>query len=171
MCAKSCCFNGSFLVIKKDVPIALLQPYSMQNFKSERFVFGEKLMHPSYRYFENKACKYYPCHADIDHINCLFCYCPLYTQENCPGTYRYLNTERAICVHEEGSENPTMLDSRIPNVRFTVDCEANCEPKEITKQIPQVHSTINDRKIKDCTYCTFPHKAENYDIIMQLLSQ
>ena len=53
-------------------------------------------MHPSYRYFENKACKYYPCHADIDHINCLFCYCPLYTQENCPGTYRYLNTERAI---------------------------------------------------------------------------
>lgn len=100
-------------------------------------------MESSYRFFENKDCQYYPCHTDMEHINCLFCYCPLYTQANCPGTYRYLN----------------------------VDCEATCEPKEITKQISQVHSTINDRKIKDCTYCTFPHKAENYDIIMQLLSQ
>ena len=73
-------------------------------------------MESSYRYFENKKCQYYPCHADIDHINCLFCYCPLYTQENCPGTYQYLH----------------------------MTCETNC---------------------------TFPHKAENYDSIIQLLSQ
>ena len=77
-------------------------------------------MESSYRYFENKECQYYPCHADIDHINCLFCYCPLYTQENCPGTYQYLD--------------------------------------------------INGKKVKECTLCTFPHQAENYDIIIQLLS-
>jgi Zn-finger protein len=39
----------------------------------------------SSRYFENHACKYYPCHQGTEHINCLFCYCPLYTLEHCPG--------------------------------------------------------------------------------------
>jgi len=39
----------------------------------------------SSRYFENRACKYYPCHQGAEHINCLFCYCPLYTLEHCPG--------------------------------------------------------------------------------------
>ncbi len=39
----------------------------------------------SSRYFENRACKYYPCHQGTEHINCLFCYCPLYTLEHCPG--------------------------------------------------------------------------------------
>lgn len=37
------------------------------------------------RYFENRACEYYPCHAQ-EHINCLFCYCPLYFLK-CPGDY------------------------------------------------------------------------------------
>lgn len=29
-------------------------------------------------FFENKECEYYPCHRDIDNINCLFCFCPLF---------------------------------------------------------------------------------------------
>lgn len=32
----------------------------------------------SYKFFENKECEYYPCHKDMESINCLFCYCPLY---------------------------------------------------------------------------------------------
>lgn len=44
-------------------------------------------MENSYRYFENKDCKYYPCHTGVKELNCLFCYCPLYSLENCPGTY------------------------------------------------------------------------------------
>ena len=39
----------------------------------------------SFRYFENRDCKYYPCHK-MEHINCLFCYCPLYSHD-CPGNY------------------------------------------------------------------------------------
>ncbi len=46
---------------------------------------GADTMSNSYRFFENKDCKYYPCHKGIDEINCLFCYCPLYHLENCPG--------------------------------------------------------------------------------------
>ncbi len=47
-------------------------------------------MENSYRYFENRACQYYPCHKGSEHINCLFCYCPLYYLTHCPGNYRYI---------------------------------------------------------------------------------
>ena len=47
-------------------------------------------MENSYRYFENRACQYYPCHKGSEHINCLFCYCPLYHLAHCPGNYRYI---------------------------------------------------------------------------------
>ncbi len=46
-------------------------------------------MENSYRFFENRACKYYPCHENIKELNCLFCYCPLYHKEACPGNYSY----------------------------------------------------------------------------------
>ena len=43
----------------------------------------------SNRYFENRDCEYYHCHKGTDEINCLFCYCPLYRLENCPGNPEY----------------------------------------------------------------------------------
>ncbi|MBO4901686.1 MAG: metal-binding protein [Lachnospiraceae bacterium] len=46
----------------------------------------------SYRYFENRDCKYYPCH-DSEHINCLFCYCPLYPYDDCPGDHTYIEKD------------------------------------------------------------------------------
>ncbi len=78
-------------------------------------------MENSYKYFKNRECKYYPCHKDIQNINCLFCYCPLYKFEVCPGKYSYIES--------------------------------------------------NGKHIKECTDCTFPHEAENYDIIIALLSE
>ena len=77
-------------------------------------------MQNSYRYFENRGCQYYPCHNNIEHINCLFCYCPLYHHTNCPGSYQYIDAD--------------------------------------------------EKKIKDCSNCTFPHQPENYDFITTLLS-
>ena len=47
-------------------------------------------MENSYKYFENRECKYYPCHQGEQNINCLFCYCPLYNFEKCPGKYGYI---------------------------------------------------------------------------------
>lgn len=76
-------------------------------------------MNNSYKYFENRDCKYYPCHEGIEEINCLFCYCPLYHMENCPG-----------------------------------------DP---------VYKVRNDRTIKICTACTFPHRPENYERIIELI--
>lgn len=64
----------------------------------------------SQRFFQNRACPYFPCHPDAqaDTFNCLFCYCPLYALgEDCGGNYSY--TQRGIkdCTncqipHKEG---------------------------------------------------------------------
>ena len=64
----------------------------------------------SCKYFENRDCKYFPCH-DTDPekaFNCLFCFCPLYALgEACGGDFVY--TEEGIkdctgCLtpHSEG---------------------------------------------------------------------
>ncbi len=50
-------------------------------------------MNNSYRFYENKECKYYPCHQGIEEMNCMFCYCPLYRMKNCPGTYELIHKE------------------------------------------------------------------------------
>ena len=76
-------------------------------------------MNNSYRFFENRECKYFPCHKGLDDFNCLFCYCPLYLKEKCLGNPEY--------IEKDG------------------------------------------KRIKDCTKCTFPHKPENYDVVIQFL--
>lgn len=75
----------------------------------------------SSRFFENRACEYFPCHKGLDEFNCLFCYCPMYEKENCPGTPEY--------IEHDG------------------------------------------RRIKDCSKCTFPHRPENYDRVMERLKE
>jgi len=50
-------------------------------------------MENSYRFFENKDCKYFPCHSGLEDFNCLFCYCPLYPRENCPGNYKWIEVD------------------------------------------------------------------------------
>ena len=55
----------------------------------------------SYKYFENRDCKYYPCHETKGEkgLNCLFCYCPLYHLDNCPGNPSFIEkTGRQIKV-------------------------------------------------------------------------
>lgn len=44
---------------------------------------------PSSSFFENRACDYFPCHQGIEHINCMFCYCPMYRFEDCLGHPAY----------------------------------------------------------------------------------
>ena len=73
----------------------------------------------SSRYFENRQCEYFPCHDMEGDFNCLFCYCPLYDYDDCPGSGEYKNR--------------------------------------------------NGRRIKVCTKCSFPHKAENYEKILEFL--
>lgn len=47
-------------------------------------------MENSYRFYNNKDCKYLPCHKveNVEEFNCMFCYCPLYLLEDCGGKYK-----------------------------------------------------------------------------------
>ncbi len=59
-------------------------------------------MENSYRFFENKECKYFPCHKKLDAFNCLFCYCPLYNIKNCPGNPSFIkkgDKEIKVCTN------------------------------------------------------------------------
>ena len=58
-------------------------------------------MKNSYKFFNNRECKYFPCHsvknnqADNSSFNCLFCYCPLYSSgEKCGGNFKYSGATR-----------------------------------------------------------------------------
>ena len=46
-------------------------------------------MENSHRFFANKDCKYYPCHRGLEELNCLFCYCPFYGWDPCPGNPQF----------------------------------------------------------------------------------
>ena len=58
-------------------------------FDSSFFMEGNMNKNSS-QYFENRECEYYPCHTREDGLNCLFCYCPLYSMPTCPGEYSYI---------------------------------------------------------------------------------
>ena len=82
-------------------------------------------MADNYSFFSNRKCEYFPCHRVSDEIaekdfNCLFCYCPLYLKEKCPGNTVYF-------------------------------------------------VTAGGDRIKDCSQCIFPHRAENYGRVLDCL--
>ncbi|MCR5668530.1 MAG: cysteine-rich small domain-containing protein [Lachnospiraceae bacterium] len=68
-------------------------------------------MENSYRYFENRDCKFYPCHKGLEHQNCLFCYCPMYFLDSCLGNPNYIDRDGkhikdcSNCVVPHKSEN------------------------------------------------------------------
>ena len=54
----------------------------------------------SFEFFQNRACKYFPCHknANEENFNCLFCYCPLYMLgRECGGNFVYLENGVKSC--------------------------------------------------------------------------
>ena len=54
---------------------------------------------PAWRFFQNRACPYFPCHegADEETFSCQFCYCPLYLKSECGGGYRILDNGVKDC--------------------------------------------------------------------------
>lgn len=53
---------------------------------------GKKVeMKNSSSFFRNCECEHFPCHkvTDTQDFNCLFCYCPLYSLDNCGGNFTF----------------------------------------------------------------------------------
>ena len=76
----------------------------------------------SYKFFQNKACEYFPCHdIDEDKMNCLFCYCPLYAlQDKCGGKPKFLENGIKSCENctatHYGEEAWEFVNSKIHEV-------------------------------------------------------
>jgi len=56
------------------------------------------MMKNNYRFFKNVDCRYYPCHEGIKELNCLFCYCPLYSFEDCGGNFYRSEKKIKVCT-------------------------------------------------------------------------
>ncbi|MFV0503302.1 MAG: cysteine-rich small domain-containing protein [Lachnospirales bacterium] len=77
-------------------------------------------MKNSYRFFNNKDCKYFPCHKtnNIDEFNCLFCFCPLhYLGENCGGNFKYLKGNIKDCSSCMLPHQPNFYDIAMKKLR------------------------------------------------------
>ena len=85
----------------------------------------------SYRFFQNKECEYFPCHAVTDpaNFNCLFCYCPLYALgDQCGGAFTY--TEQGIkdcskCLKPHRQESYDRIMEKMPQLLSLVKKQDN----------------------------------------------
>lgn len=76
----------------------------------------------SYKFFQNKECEYFPCHAgaEAEGFNCLFCFCPLYALgENCGGNFTYLESgikDCSGCLVPHKAQNYDYICSRFSEI-------------------------------------------------------
>ena len=72
-----------------------------------------------YKFFQNRACEFFPCHEGIseDRFNCLFCYCPLYALgDKCGGKFTYTETgikDCSDCLRPHCRENYDSITKQI----------------------------------------------------------
>ena len=123
-------------------------------------------MKNSSRFFENRECRYFPCHKDQDPFNCLFCYCPFYLKEHCPGNPTWLKVKkRAAAADSAGPDDCAAGGS-------AADCHAaggHAEGGHAAGSAPEAAAEAGFKIIKDCTNCTFPHRPESYDVIIDFI--
>lgn len=76
-------------------------------------MYMKKSKKNSYRFFENRDCKYFPCHKGLQDFNCLFCYCPFYLKEDCPGKPEFIEKNgkrKKNCIHCTFPHQPENYD-------------------------------------------------------------
>lgn len=84
-------------------------------------------MKNSFRFFENRDCRYFPCHEGLGDFNCLFCYCPLYFLDDCPGT-------------------PVITESHGKKIRDCSDCIFPHRPENYGKIMEELRRAIHNRE-------------------------
>jgi len=78
------------------------------------------------QFFQNKKCRYFPCHEGVDpkEFNCLFCYCPLYVLgKNCGGNCQYNekgNKDCTACSFPHQKENYHKIIGRYIEIMYLV---------------------------------------------------
>jgi Zn-finger protein len=94
----------------------------------------------NYKFVQNKACEYFPCHAGVDceKFSCLFCYCPLYALgEACGGNFTM--TEHGIkdcstCAIPHQRENYGSILAQYPRILELIGANAPKAEEHISKR-------------------------------------
>ncbi len=79
-------------------------------------------MSEHYKFFQNRECEFFPCHAgaDPERFNCLFCYCPLYALgERCGGAFSYTGSgikDCSACRFPHIPENYDIICARFAEI-------------------------------------------------------
>ncbi|MCL2813963.1 MAG: cysteine-rich small domain-containing protein [Oscillospiraceae bacterium] len=71
-------------------------------------------MKNSHKFFNNRGCKYFPCHkiSDKNSFNCIFCYCPLYfLGDKCGGDFKYNDDGVKSCADCHLPHMPAYYDT------------------------------------------------------------
>jgi len=83
----------------------------------------------NFSFFQHTGCEYFPCHSssemDPDSFNCLFCFCPLYEQEDCGGIFYDLDGGRkdcSLCVLPHKKENYGFITQRLREAKNNAEC-------------------------------------------------
>ena len=76
-------------------------------------------MKNSFSYFKNRECEFFPCHtgANEEEFNCLFCFCPLYKDENCGGNFTLTQNGIKDCSGCLVPHNPKNYDYIISKIK------------------------------------------------------
>ena len=100
----------------------------------------------SYRFFQNRECEFFPCHEvqDEDAFNCLFCYCPLYLDDNCLGSPEYIITGRGQRIKDCSS----CLVVHSPEMYYKVIAHLRRQDEIIRVDLRKMKSLLMDRLFK-----------------------
>ena len=99
-------------------------------------------MNNSSRFFANTECEYYPCHRGLKQMNCLFCYCPFFLSEKCPGGPIYWEADGGKIIKDCSEcvfpHIPGNYDRVIAHIcRQVEDREYSEKIKKKAKKIPE----------------------------------
>ncbi len=84
-------------------------------------------MEASERFFQNRACPYFPCHGGVaeEDFNCLFCFCPLYMLgSSCGGDFRRSSKgykDCSACTFPHRPENYGRILARYRDIMDAVE--------------------------------------------------
>ena len=103
-------------------------------------------MENSYCFFENRDCKYFPCHEGLEDFNCLFCYCPFYLRERCPGKPEWLNIDGKFIKDCTNCNFPHKPESYTGSLNWI---RRENEKREVSDHIRSIAKVVHRLKEED----------------------
>ena len=131
----------------------------------------------SHKFFQNKKCKYFPCHDSIEgkNFNCLFCYCPLYFIDDCGGNYTYTDEGVKDCsdclIPHKRDNYEYIVDQIRQELNMKYNYQINIEDTDYYVKYQPYKDCLRLR-VKQALYLDHrrngPQKLQNKDILRQI---